>query len=92
MRLFMNKIGICGTGKMGKEIGKRLLDCDQTITAWNRTKNKVTPLVELGAIRANSVKELFPQQFHGHVCSLYHSRTHLGQYKLLCFNSKILTQ
>ena len=55
----MNKIGICGTGKMGKEIGKRLLDCDQTVTAWNRTQNKVTPLVELGAIRANSVKELF---------------------------------
>ena len=55
----MNKIGICGTGKMGKEICKRLLDCDQTVTAWNRTKNKVTPLVELGAIRANSVKELF---------------------------------
>ena len=53
----MNKIGICGTGKMGKEIGKRLLDCDQTVTAWNRTQNKVTPLVELGAIRANSVKE-----------------------------------
>ena len=55
----MNKIGICGTGKMGKEIGKRLLDCDQTVTAWNRTQNKVTPLVELGAVRANSVKELF---------------------------------
>ena len=51
----MNKIGICGTGKMGKEIGKRLLDCDQIVTAWNRTQNKVTPLVELGAIRANSI-------------------------------------
>ena len=53
----MNKIGICGTGKMGKEIVKRLLDCDQIVTAWNRTQNKVTPLVELGARRANSVKE-----------------------------------
>ncbi len=55
----MNKIGVCGTGKMGKEIVKRLLDCDQIVTVWNRTQNKVTPLVKLGARRSNSVKELF---------------------------------
>ena len=54
----MNKIGICGTGKMGKEIAKRLLDCDQIVTVWNRTQSKVTSLIELGAKRANSVSEL----------------------------------
>ena len=28
----MFKIGICGIGKMGSEITKRLLECNQTIS------------------------------------------------------------
>ena len=54
----MNKIGLCGTGKMGVEIAKRLLDCDQIVTAWNRTQSKVTPLIEFGAKRATNISEL----------------------------------
>ena len=27
----MDKIGICGTGKMGSEITRRLLECNQDI-------------------------------------------------------------
>ena len=54
----MNKIGLCGTGKMGMEIAKRLLDCDQIVTAWNRTKSKVAPLIEFGAKRAKNISEL----------------------------------
>jgi 3-hydroxyisobutyrate dehydrogenase len=56
--VFMNKIGLCGTGKMGVEIAKRLLDCDQIVTAWNRTQSKVAPLIEFGAKRATNISEL----------------------------------
>ena len=36
----MAKIGICGADKMGSEITRRLLECNQDITIWNRTKKK----------------------------------------------------
>ena len=54
----MNKIGLCGTGKMGLEIAKRLLDCGQLVTAWNRTQSKVAPLIELGAKGVTNISEL----------------------------------
>ena len=45
----MFKIGICGIGKMGSEITKRLLECNQTISVWNRTKGKTKELEKIGA-------------------------------------------
>ena len=44
----MAKIGICGTGKMGSEIAKRLIDCKQEVTVWNRTKSKAELLISDG--------------------------------------------
>lgn len=54
----MFKIGICGIGKMGSEITKRLLECNQTISVWNRTKGKTKELEKIGAKVTDEVKEL----------------------------------
>jgi 3-hydroxyisobutyrate dehydrogenase len=45
----MTKVGICGTGKMGSEIAKRLLDCNQDLFVWNRTASKAQLLSKNGA-------------------------------------------
>ena len=54
----MLKIGICGIGKMGSEITKRLLESNQTVALWNRTKNKTKELTEMGAKATRDLKEL----------------------------------
>ena len=54
----MLKIGICGIGKMGSEITKRLLECNQTVAVWNRTKNKTKEFTEMGAKATRNLKEL----------------------------------
>ena len=54
----MFKIGVCGIGKMGSEITKRLLECNQTVAVWNRTKSKTTELTEMGAKATKDLKEL----------------------------------
>ena len=52
------KIGICGAGKMGSEITKRLIDCNQHVTVWNRTQSKASLLIEHGAKVASNISEL----------------------------------
>ena len=54
----MDKIGICGTGKMGSEITRRLLECNQDITIQNRTKDKTIDLIKHGAKSAQNISEL----------------------------------
>jgi len=54
----MSKIGICGIGKMGSEITKRLLDCNQNISVWNRTKSKTDEHVKMGAKVTENINEL----------------------------------
>jgi 3-hydroxyisobutyrate dehydrogenase-like beta-hydroxyacid dehydrogenase len=49
----MFKIGICGIGKMGSEITKRLIEYNQTVSIWNRTKEK---LEKLKKNRSNSYR------------------------------------
>tara|TARA_B110000093_G_scaffold100325_1_gene107825 strand:- start:29 stop:919 length:891 start_codon:yes stop_codon:yes gene_type:complete len=52
------KIGICGTGKMGSEIAKRLIESDQDITVWNRTQSKASLLINHGAKIASNISDL----------------------------------
>ena len=54
----MFKIGVCGIGKMGSEISKRLLECNQRVAVWNRTKSKNKELQEMGAKATRDLKEL----------------------------------
>jgi 3-hydroxyisobutyrate dehydrogenase len=47
-------IGICGTGKMGSAIAERLMDEGETVTVWNRTRERAQALLERGAGLADS--------------------------------------
>jgi 3-hydroxyisobutyrate dehydrogenase len=46
------KIGIAGIGRMGAAIGERLLSVGHQLVVWNRSPDKVMPLVEKGATLA----------------------------------------
>ena len=52
------KIGIIGTGFLGKAVGKRLLDTGHNVVVYNRTRDKTQYLKNLGAIVADTPKEL----------------------------------
>jgi 3-hydroxyisobutyrate dehydrogenase len=52
------KLGILGTGRMGKAIAEHLLDLGYTLTVWNRTPAKAKDLVDRGALLVNTPAEL----------------------------------
>ena len=51
-------IGIAGVGRMGSNIGARLMEQGHKLTLWNRTADKVKPLADAGASLADSPAEL----------------------------------
>ena len=51
-------IGIAGIGRMGSNIGARLMECGHTLTVWNRTADKTKPLADAGASVAKTPAEL----------------------------------
>ena len=51
-------IGIAGIGTMGSNIGARLMEVGHTLSVWNRTAEKTTPLAEAGAGVARTPAEL----------------------------------
>lgn len=51
-------IGIAGIGKMGFNIGARLMEVGNRLTVWNRSADKVRPLTEAGAGIAKTPAEL----------------------------------
>jgi 3-hydroxyisobutyrate dehydrogenase-like beta-hydroxyacid dehydrogenase/glutathione S-transferase len=55
------KIGLAGTGRMGCALVERLLGLGHSVTVWNRTAQKLTPLIEMGASVASSPSELVNQ-------------------------------
>jgi 3-hydroxyisobutyrate dehydrogenase len=52
------RIGLAGVGRMGSAIGDRILAAGFPLAVYNRTAAKVGPLVDAGAIRAESLREL----------------------------------
>ncbi len=46
----MSKVGLIGTGIMGKAVATRLLNTGHTLTVYNRTQEKTVSLKKLGAI------------------------------------------
>ena len=52
------QIGLPGTGRMGAAIVRRLIDSGHQLTVWNRTADKLKPLIDAGATAAASPKEL----------------------------------
>lgn len=49
-------ITLIGLGKMGSVLAKRLLAAKFTLTVYNRTQEKMLPLIQYGAKSANSAK------------------------------------
>lgn len=47
-------IALLGTGLMGRAMVARLLDFNHSLIVYNRTREKATPLQELGAVVANT--------------------------------------
>jgi 3-hydroxyisobutyrate dehydrogenase len=52
------QVGIAGIGKMGAAIAQRLIEVGHTITVWNRSADKLKPLVAAGAAVAATPAEL----------------------------------
>jgi 3-hydroxyisobutyrate dehydrogenase len=52
------KVGVAGLGRMGAAIAKRLIEVGHELTVWNRSVDKVEPLVKAGAMRAASPADL----------------------------------
>lgn len=55
------KIGFIGTGQMGAAIARRLHMAGNTVVVWNRTPEKLKPLVEAGLTAAPSIREAVEQ-------------------------------
>jgi 3-hydroxyisobutyrate dehydrogenase len=55
------KIGLIGTGKMGSAMVERLIQCGHDLVIWNRSTEKLAPLVAKGAKAANSPAEVIGQ-------------------------------
>src|SRR5919112_4020367 len=48
------KLGFIGLGAMGAPMARNLMKADHELAVWNRSPEKVVPLVEVGARRADS--------------------------------------
>jgi 3-hydroxyisobutyrate dehydrogenase len=52
------RVGVAGVGRMGGAIAARLIEVGHAVTVWNRTPEKLKPLVGAGAEAARSPAEL----------------------------------
>ena len=52
------QIGFAGTGRMGAAMVRRLIDSGHQLTVWNRSADKLQPLIEAGARAAATPKLL----------------------------------
>src|SRR5260221_12863592 len=51
-------VGIAGIGRMGSNIGARLMEGGHPLTVWNRTPDKAKALADAGASVAKSPADL----------------------------------
>lgn len=51
------RIGFIGTGLIGTPMVARLLECGRAVTVWNRSADKLAPLVAVGARAAASARD-----------------------------------
>jgi 2-hydroxy-3-oxopropionate reductase len=52
------RIGFVGLGIMGRPMAAHLVDAGYAVTVWNRTRNKMTALVERGAAPGESPRDV----------------------------------
>lgn len=54
----IRNIGVIGLGRMGTAIASNILKSDFNVIVYNRTADKTRSLVEAGALKATSPKEV----------------------------------
>ena len=57
----LKTVGLVGTGKLGSAIAQRLIERDQRVYIWNRTRDKAQDLIDLGAVWCNSPVDMTQQ-------------------------------
>ena len=57
----LKTVGLVGTGKLGSAIAQRLIETDQRVYIWNRTRDKAQDLIDLGAVWCNSPVDMTQQ-------------------------------
>ncbi len=55
LEIFMSDVSMIGLGAMGTALAKAQVNAGHDVTVWNRSPQRMTPLVELGAKGAESV-------------------------------------
>jgi 3-hydroxyisobutyrate dehydrogenase len=55
------RIGVAGLGRMGSAIAERLIEVGHDLIVWNRSPDKMKPLVALGATAASTLADLAGQ-------------------------------
>jgi 3-hydroxyisobutyrate dehydrogenase-like beta-hydroxyacid dehydrogenase len=54
----IQNIGVIGLGRMGAAIASNILKSGFNVIVYNRTADKIRPLVEVGSLKATSPKEV----------------------------------
>ena len=60
----VERLGYLGLGLMGTPMTRRLLKAGYHVSVWNRSEGKVAPLVEAGAKRADTPRDLLANSRH----------------------------
>lgn len=63
-----DRLGYLGLGLMGTPMTRRLLEAGYRVTVWNRSADKVTPLIEAGAKRAVTPRDLMASSDIAFLC------------------------
>lgn len=71
----MSDMTIIGMGAMGAAFARTLLAAGRSVTVWNRTPEKMQPLVALGADGASSLGEALAASPRAIVCILNYQQT-----------------
>ena len=71
----MTDLSIVGLGNMGSAIARCLADNRKSITIWNRSPDKMKPLIELGAVPATTIGEAVSASPITIVCTKTHKTT-----------------
>ncbi|MFD1157813.1 NAD(P)-binding domain-containing protein [Roseovarius aestuarii] len=71
----MSDITVVGLGAMGSALAAALLDAGRDVTIWNRSPDKMNPLVERGARGASELSEAVSASPRAIICLLNYSTT-----------------
>ncbi len=68
-------ITVIGLGAMGSSLARALLKAGRSVTVWNRSSDKMEPLVALGAYAATDLSEAITASPRSVVCLLNYTTT-----------------